>query len=37
MKVYLTVTIRVKDQMMMDVAPTRSSQDGWDEKVEEKT
>ena len=37
MKAYFTVTIKVKDQMMIDNAPTRSSHDGWEEKVDEKT
>ncbi len=37
MKVYLTVTMSVSDQMMMDSDPTRSSHDGWPVKVEEKT
>lgn len=35
MKVYLMVTMRVSDQMMMDRAPTRSIQEGWLVKVEE--
>ena len=34
-KVYFTVTIRVSDQMIMDRAPTRSSQEGWEENVDE--
>jgi len=35
MKQYLAVTTRVRDQMMMDKAPTRSSHDGWLVKVDE--
>jgi hypothetical protein len=37
MKQYLIVTITVRDQMIMDKAPTRSSHEGWLEKVDEKT
>ncbi|KAL1841574.1 hypothetical protein VTK73DRAFT_3441 [Phialemonium thermophilum] len=32
---YLTVTIRVRLQTMMERAPTRSSHEGCDEKVDE--
>lgn len=35
MKQYLTVTMRVRDQMIMERAPTKSSYDGWLVKVEE--
>lgn len=31
------VTMRVRDQMMMLSAPVRSSHDGFEENVEEKT
>lgn len=34
MKQYLTVTMRVRDQMMMERVPTVSSLLGWEEKVE---
>lgn len=37
MKQYFMVTMRVRDQMIMETAPTRSSWEGWEEKVEEKT
>lgn len=35
MKVYLTVTIRVRDQMIRDREPTRSIHEGWLVKVDE--
>ena len=36
-KTYLTVTIRVSDQIIRDKAPTRSSYDGSEENVDEYT